>query len=95
MRLVHYLATEAQVLFLRPEAHLVGLLASDLANLRHRVRIEPVVAHRMVEHGGGLVADRVQIGLRVFKPIARPHGHELVLPIEDVAGGDLIHALMT
>ena len=49
----------------------------------------------MVEHGGGLVADRVQIGLRVFKPIARPHGHELVLPIEDVAGGDLIHALMT
>lgn len=37
----------------------------------------------MVEHGGELVTDRVQVGLRILKPIARAHGHELVPPIED------------
>ena len=95
LRLVHDLAAEAQVLFLCPEAHLFGLLASDLANLHHRVRVEPVVAHRMIEHGGELVADRVQIGLRLFKHIARPHGLELIFPIENVERGDLIQALMT
>lgn len=37
LRLVHKLAAEAQVFVLRPEAHLVGLLASDLVDLRHGV----------------------------------------------------------
>lgn len=52
LRLIHDLTTEAQALFLSPEARLVGLLASDLANPHHGVRIEPVVAHGMIEHGG-------------------------------------------
>lgn len=48
----------------------------------------------MVEHGGELVANRVQIGLRVFEPVVRAHGHELVLPIEDVKCCDFVYALV-
>lgn len=35
-----------------------------------------------------------QVGLRVFKTVARAHGHEFLLPIEDVDGSDLVHALV-
>lgn len=35
LRPVHDLSAEVQVLILCPEAHLIGLLAVDLADLRH------------------------------------------------------------
>ena len=92
--LVHDLPTEAQVLVLYPEAHLISLLAANLAYLRHGIRFEPVVADGVVEHGGELVADRMQVSLRVFESIARAHDHELVFPVEDAKSRDLVHALV-
>lgn len=50
--LVHDLLCEPQVLVLRPEFHLLGLCAADLAGSLHGVGGKSVEAHRMVEHGG-------------------------------------------
>lgn len=92
---IHNLAAEAQVLVLSPKAHLVSLLAADLADFCHGIRLESVVTNGMVQHGGKLVAYRMQVGLRVFEAVARAYGYKLVFPIEDVECGDLVHALMS
>lgn len=42
---------------------------------------ESVVADSVVENGGELLADRVQVGLRIFEPVAGAHGHELVFQL--------------
>lgn len=72
LRLVHDLPAEAQILILCPEAHFVSLLAADLADLRHGIRFEPVVADGMVDYSGELIADRVQVGTRDRCPCAWP-----------------------
>lgn len=92
LRLVCYRVGKLQVLVLRPELHLAALGRPHPGSLGARVPGKPVVAHGVVEDGGELVVDRLQVRLRVGLAVRIAVRHEPVLPAHDVDGLDLVDA---
>ena len=90
---IHHGVGELEVLLLRPEAHLLGVLGTHLHGAHCGVGVEAVVTRRMVEYGGQLVVERAQVGGAVAFSLVGVRTHELVLPLHDVQARYLGHSL--
>ena len=95
LRLVHHRLGKFQILFLGPEHHLSVFLLAHAACLLAGILPEVVVPHRMVKNGTELVVDGFEIhrrvGLAVFVLVVQ----HLVLPGDDLLGGDVAHFELT
>ena len=83
---------EPEVLVLRPEEHAARLVRPHLRRARTRAPAQAVEAHGVVEDRRELVVDGAQVRGRVGFAVGVAHGHQLVLPPDDVHGLYLVHA---
>ena len=90
-RLVHHHLGKFQVLLLGPEHHLPVFLLAHAACLLAGVLPEVVVPNRVVEDGTELIVDRFQVHRRVGLAVLVLMVQHLVLPGNDLLGGDVTH----
>ena len=89
--LVHHHLRKFQVLLLGPEHHLPVFLISHAVRLLARIFSEVVVPNRVVEDGAELVMDRFQVHRRVGLAVLSLVVQHLVLPGDNLLGGDVAH----
>ena len=87
--LVRYFFKELLKLFRCPELHLVSVAFADASGLPAGVLFQIIVPDRIIQDGGELVVDRLQISFRVGLAVLVPIGDQAVLPLPDVGGRDL------
>ena len=87
--LIRYFFKELFKLFRRPELHLVGVAFADAPGLSAGVLFQIVVPDCIIQDGGELVVDRLQIGFRIWFPVLVLVGDQAVLLLPDVGGRDL------
>lgn len=87
--LIRYFFKELFKLFRRPELHLVGVAFADAPGLPAGVLFQIVVPDCIIQDGGELVVDRLQIGFRIWFPVLVLVGDQAVLLLPDVGGCDL------
>lgn len=88
-RLIHHGLGKAAVFLFRPDAHLAALLLTDSAGHPGRILRQLVEAHGMIEDGAKLIVKGFQIGLGIGLSIGQFLLHHLILPADDLYGGDV------